>query len=105
MSNLIRDEMPGLHQALCENIGDTILYTPAVGSPRSIVVRWSAGPAVEQAEPGIAARVILQLSDLAAAPVDGADTITFMGKTYRVVRSDMDDYGTAILSLRFIGPA
>lgn len=103
--NLIREEMPGLHQALCDYLGDTIVYTPTVGSPRSIVVRWAAGPVVEQSEPGIAARVILRLSDLAAAPVDGGDTITFNAKTYRVVRSDPDDYGTTVLSLRFISPA
>lgn len=103
--NLIRDEMPGLHATLCDYIGDTVVYTPSVGSPRSIVVRWSAGKIVEESEPGIAARATLRLSDLGAAPVDGADTITFMSKIYRVVRSDPDDYGATILSLRFIGPA
>ncbi len=105
MSNLIRESMPDVQAAILDNLGDTIIYTPAVGAPRSIVVLWSAGKIVEESEPGIAARATLRLSDLGAAPVDGADTITFMSKIYRVVRSDPDDYGATILSLRFIGPA
>jgi len=91
--------------AMLANLGDPILYTPAVGAPVTITALWQSGDVVEQSEPGIAAKATVRLSDLALSPVDGGDTITFAGKAYKVVRIDRDEYGMATLSLRFVASA
>lgn len=102
MANLFRQAWTAQGiPALLANLGDSILYTPTVGAAVTITALWQSGDVVEQTEPGIAAKATVRLSDLALAPVDGGDSITFAGKVYKVVRIERDEYGMATLSLRF----
>ena len=106
MANLFRQAwMSKGIPAVLAKLGDSVIYTPSAGAPATITVLWEDGETVEQSEPGIAARATIRRSDLAAAPVDGADSITFDGKTYKVVSVGVTNYGMVTLSLRFIGPA
>lgn len=103
MANLFRQawESVGIPAQLA-NIADPVVYTPTAGSPVTIPAMWTL---MDDPSSGIAAQAEIRLSDLAVAPVDGADAITFQSKAYRVVRIDRKDHGMATLSLRFIGPA
>lgn len=91
--NLIREEMPGLHQALCDYLGDTIVYTPTVGAPVAITATV-ADPSNEGDQPLQTAAVFrFRLSDLPFTPGIRGDTITFDGKTYKVESIQTDQYG------------
>lgn len=103
MANLFRQawESVGIPAQLA-NIADPVLYTPVTGAPATIPAMLTFS---EDPSSGIAAQAEIRLSDLVVMPVDGADTITFRSKVYRVVKVDFRDHGMATLSLRFTGPA
>jgi len=80
-------------------IGESITYTPSVGSPATIYAvfenAWVDVEGVVTLKPTLR----IKLADLVSSPAKG-DQVTVSGTTYKVMESRVDGYGGSTLILQ-----
>lgn len=75
------------------NLGDSIVYTPAVGVPVTIQATVSDPTNTTDQPLSTAAVFGFRLADLGFTPGVRGDSITFDGKAYKVESISTDQYG------------
>ncbi|MGN6105197.1 MAG: head-tail joining protein [Kofleriaceae bacterium] len=94
--------------ALSDLGGETVTYTPEVGSPvpvtgmfdeQYVLAKGTAEAGVEATGPA----VFLRLEDLPVHPDDDEPTLTIKSVDYRVIERRPDGMGGIVLALRRVG--
>lgn len=85
--------------------GESVVYTPAVGSPVTVTGIFDNPYVLAQgtADAGVEAlipSVFLRLEDLPTDPEDDEPTLTIRGVTYRVIERRFAGLGAILLALR-----
>jgi hypothetical protein len=79
--------------------GESIIYTPSVGSPISIQGIFEHAFVDVEGIVSLKATLRINLADLSASP-DKGDQVTVSGVVYRITESRVDAYGGTTLILQ-----
>lgn len=97
MTDWLEFGMTFRNDALVENMGQSVTYTPASGSAVTVIATVTAGDPQSQA-PGIYLVFGCRASDFTVLPIRGG-AITWKSTTYRIRDVDSDLYGFLRLSV------
>jgi hypothetical protein len=95
MANLIRDNMPLVHDAIAAYLSDEAEYRPVAGGPY-LIAASPFDPPQDGGRPSYRRNFAVRESDFQALPVKG-DKIMHLGSVYVVLDAEYDNAGGVIL--------